>query len=557
MLVLFGLALLAAGLLCVPWRLPIGANYWDLYVFIDASNRIGWGQVPHVDFFAPSGALPFYLLALVLKFLPGAQPLLAAQYSTLLITLPLMVMVVGDLARRSPNMALALAIPFALFSLLPMNAIEFYPAPGVDGIGLYNRQSGLILYVLMAGLFAMLPGWRRDAVLAISLAALFFVKINVFAPAVVLIIYASVSGLLSARAAAQVCSGCLLLILVFGWPNGLLGAYLSDIGALIAHNRGNALPRLMTQLSVKFDVVASLALLVAVLLWHDRHHFPSLVTKVFRGAVSHRFASLRQVLTLDGITLGVASIMALAVEMQNTGSQEYIFLWPLLLVIVVKQRASSLSHAQPARFVMMLMLAAVTIPTLSTVLHRSARVLAVMPGYQAIAVPQLKLLNTASAKDMLLDHARAMDIHYPASREALTALSRQNQMPSTILLSEIEFQTFYLLDLERAVTDIRRLETVRGLPFASVYTLDTNDMMPYALGLEPLRNVTVSFDLGRGFAALRHDRLVAAIATADAILLPRCPVTPFRLNLEALAAPALLARKITRLNNCWDIAIRD
>lgn len=129
-------------------------------------------------------------------------------------------------------------------------------------------------------------------------------------------------------------------------------------------------------------------------------------------------------------------------------------------------------------------------------------------------------------------------------------------MPSTILWSEIEYQAFYLVNLAEALKAFRQLEQRTGRTFATVYTPDNVDMMPYVLGRTPLRDVTVSLDLGRGFPASRQQRLVAAAARADAIFLRRCPVTPYSLDLVKLMQPALEGRTMMALTPCWDIAVK-
>lgn len=53
-------ALIVAGL-ALPLHAPIGAMYWDSFLYLDAANRIGQGQVPNVDFFTPVGPLEYYL----------------------------------------------------------------------------------------------------------------------------------------------------------------------------------------------------------------------------------------------------------------------------------------------------------------------------------------------------------------------------------------------------------------------------------------------------------------------------------------------------------------
>ncbi len=555
MLVLGLMTALAAGLLALPLKLPLGALYWDLYFAMDGAYRVSLGQVPHVDFFVPSGALPYYLLAIAQQAFPGAQPLLAAQYATVLITLPLMVLVVLDAAGRSRALALWLTIPFALLTLLPFNAISFYPAPGVDGVGLYNRQSGLVLYVLLAAMFAMSDGWRRTIVVTIALAALFFLKINAFAPAVVLVAYGMVAGLVSFRSGLAALAGTAFLAVLIGLPTGMLGPYLSDIAAMASHNAGQLGGRLFTLLSVKFDVILPVALLVLALLAMDWRACLPYLRLLFIGSLPERAHALRHLLTRDGVMLGVALIMAIVIENQNTGSQEFAFLWPLLLAILLRM-PQRLPPGSRGRNVVMILFAAATLPTAVNILHMAARTAAVAPGFVGLDRPELKGLNQVIMRGQYRDHALAAQKHYPRARATYEEFARAAQQPSTILYSEIEYQTFYLLDQADAMAAIRQREQARGRAFESVYTLGILDPMPYLLGKTPIRGVTISLDIGRGFPAARRDRLVSAARAAEVLLLPRCPVTPYILDVEAIFAPVLAERRREPLNDCWDIALK-
>ena len=142
-------------LLALPVSVPVGPMYWDVLIYYDAANRIFGGQVPSVDFFAPVGPLGYYLFAGWLYVFPNGQPVLLAHWSLLAVTAPLMALVVADVDRRARTTAFALLIPFLIFALLPFNTREFYPFPGSDGFGIYNRQCCQLLYVLVAAIAFM------------------------------------------------------------------------------------------------------------------------------------------------------------------------------------------------------------------------------------------------------------------------------------------------------------------------------------------------------------------------------------------------------------------
>jgi hypothetical protein len=554
--VLGALAGLSVLLLALPIRLPLGGNYFDLYFIMDGAYRVGLGQIPHADFFAPSGALSFYLLAGAERLFPRAQPLLAAQLSMLALTLPLMFLAAIDVDRRSRLAAFALVAPFAIFSLAPINAIEFYPAPGADGIGVYNRQSGLVLYALMAAMFLMAEGWRRNLVLALALAALFYIKINVFLPALVLMAFGFVSGLLAARSAAIVLGTAFAAIVAAGAPTGLLAPYLSDVAAMVAHNRGHALSRMATMFSVKFDVIMTMSALILALLALRFAEIWRLILKLAHGPAAERLWHLRRLLQHDVALIGVGFTMSIVIEMQNTGSQEFVYLWPLLLAALTRLRADAEPRATRWKPALMMLFAAATLPTMVTILHRSARMIAVAPTYASLGLPELEALDRVVVRPENLAHARAMSAHYAGARANFTTLAEAGHMPSSILWSHIEYQAFYLLDLADAAAALRRLEASTGRTFASVYTPDNVDMMPYALGRAPLKDVTVSLDFGRGFPASRQAKLIAAADRADAIFLRRCPVTPYALDIVKLMQPALTGRDMIALTPCWDVAVK-
>ncbi len=171
-------------LLAVPLSAPIGPMYWDVMIYYDAANRIFDGQAPVLDFFTPVGPLGYYIFAGWLTLFPDAQPTLIAHWSLLVLTAPLMALVVWQIDQRSRVTALALLVPFLIFALLPFNTREFYPYPGSDGFGIYNRQACQVLYILVAALVFVRKRRLLTGIIIATMTALFFLKITGFVAAI-------------------------------------------------------------------------------------------------------------------------------------------------------------------------------------------------------------------------------------------------------------------------------------------------------------------------------------------------------------------------------------
>jgi len=176
-LLAFVLVLLCV-LLSLPLVIPIGPMYWDTCIYLDAAQRIKLGQIPAVDFLAPVGAQDYYQFYWLQTLFPDGQPTLLAQWSVLISAL--MAIIVAAIDRHSRKVAFAVLIPFIIFSLCPTNAQSFHSYPGVNGFGIYNRHTSLLLYALTSAL-AFLPNSRKLAVVAaLTMRALFLTKITGF-----------------------------------------------------------------------------------------------------------------------------------------------------------------------------------------------------------------------------------------------------------------------------------------------------------------------------------------------------------------------------------------
>ncbi len=537
------LGMLAMSLPLIFRSIPLGANYWDVYLYLDSAWRVINGQTPHTDFFVACGALPFYLYALVFGLAPNAQPLLAAQYSILILALPLMLIVASDVARQSRFKALAVVLPFAIGALLPINMIEFFPSPGTDGIGLYNRQSGLVLYPLVAALVLMQPSWARTAVIAISASALFYIKINSFAAAIGFCGYVFIAGRLSWRDAIAAGMFFLGSMAVVELSTGLVSSYIADIRAMLDHNSGALFTRLLTLASVKLDVLAVLALLGAALVFVRSPDAQSTAS----GPLGKTIARLLRhpAIELVGFT-GIACIN----EAQNTGSQEFLYLWPLLLLRLCDALHMPQGRAQ---MTVLLLIAAATLPSMVKMLHRAGRAVVVAPGYHAINLPILGPLDSVRVKPAHLERARELAEHYPKFKAAYASLAEQGQMSSSIIYSEPDFQAYFLIDAAAAAQALLAREASIGRRYASLYTLEFVDVMPLVLKRIPVKGLSVAYEPARGYPRGKYPEMLAALAMTEAILVPHCPDTPARLDMMEAVSSVIKDRQRIALTPCWDL----
>jgi hypothetical protein len=552
-------ALVAVVLLMLPIRLPLGPNYWDLFTYVDTAYRMKLGQLPSVDFFVPVGPLGYGLYVALTSVFTQAHTLLAVQYSMLLIALPVMAMIASQAAKKSRQDAVLLVIPFILFGLLPINVIELYPSPGFDGFGNYNRHTALLLYVLASALL-FVESRSLAGILAILIGfALFLTKITGFVIGAVLILLALVTGRIGLRWVLITLAALSFPVFVLELRTTMISHYLSDIVELIGLNTGSILPRILTVLSLKLNVVLPAILLIGTVGWLDRQALCKTVSGIFESGrpesgrlESGRLAAFKRFLDHDSIWLLALLVGGMVFETQNTGSHEFILLWPGIVMLMRRYPLPWNMTALPV----VVLAAIVVLPTPVTVVHRAIRAIISMPKYEPVAAPLLGPIGRVSAKSEIMLQSRALLAHYADSRASFERITKRNVLPSYILFSEIDFQIGWLVSTQQAAEALLQYEADAKIRLEKIVTLDFVDPLPFMLNRTPLRDLSIGNDPERTLAKLGA-HVIAEVKSADAILVPLCPPTTARNTIFSAYARELEGRRTVALTPCFNMLVKN
>ncbi|WID94683.1 hypothetical protein QO058_17830 [Bosea vestrisii] len=534
------LAFVLAGLL-LPLRLPLGSYYWDTAVYFDAAQRIREGQVPNIDFFAPVGPLGYYLVAGLDRLFPNAHPLLTANWGLLPIALPLLAIIVFHVARSSRRLALALLLPFLLFASLPINLHEVYPLPGFDGYGHYNRHVALLLYILVAVLTFARDRRLTTWLVAALMLTLFLVKITGAVAGAMLVGYAALTGRMRLRdaclAAAAVIGALAVIDVASG---GLTRAYVDDILTLLKLNTDALLPRFLTVASFKFEVIGPTLVLIGLLAYG-----------AWRTRPTGMAARLRALAVSPVGWLAIALLALTFFETQNTGSLEFIGLWPILLVLLLDWRRRD----DNLRTFVLLLLCVIAAPSALVFIERAARATLGAPTYLPLAVDDVGKLGRVSVKQEIAERAPVMLQHYANHQSAYADLAATGQQPSLTLYSEIDHHAIWLLEIEQGILAIKAWEQAGKRELNGVFTLDFVDVLNYLLDRRPPRHVPIGIDPTRSNPKLEA-QMIESLRQTDAILAPKCPLTSIRAAIFKHFAGALEGRSKVALAPCWDLYLK-
>ena len=522
-------------LLAIPIAAPIGPMYWDTYLYLDAAQRIWMGQIPSVDFSTPVGPLPYYLFAAGLKLFHNAQPLLLAQWCILPVAAPLLALVLAEVSRNSKAYAFALLVPFLVFAAFPSNVSAYHPFPTLDGFGIYNRHSVLFLYVLTSGLVFLKDGRRLTVLVAGTMLALFLTKITGFLVGGLFCLLALLSGRISLRYCIVAIVLSLIPLGIAELTSGFVSGYVRDIIQLAGMNEGSLLPRFLTVVSLKLDVVLPAGVLALLLIWIDWT----------RADRSIRF--------FDHSFLWFSVVLAGGVifETQNTGSQEFIFIWPILLMIFQRVRLLD----QGPRMAFLALAAFCVIPTFTKVAHKTLRAVVVAPTYDQLHLPDVRNMQQVSQRQEIIDRAEYLETHYENYASAYADLSAHGQLPSWQYYSELDFQLYWIISANSLVQSLKAFETQNNVRLESLMNLDFTNPFPWLLDRDATRHIQIGADPHRTVPPL-DEEAIRSIRETAAVLRPKCPLTTGRRLLFAHYEEALKDRQVVAVHPCWDILLR-
>lgn len=538
----------AIGLLLLPVWPEIGLFYWDIIFWMDAAHRIDFGQIPSIDFFTHFGPLPQYGLWLVQKIFPTANPVLAAQLSYSAVGLPLLALLLTDVKPRLQ--CAALAVPFIVLLLLPANFFMPTFNFGIDGSGIFNRQAGLSLYLLVACVWWCHSPSRIVIIVSCTLLCLLFTKITVFSVACFVVFYALLMKRISTKEIGAVAIALGVIVGGLEITTGIVGAYLRDIAGLansavsLASNeqKQDPLHRVAYTIWTNFDTLVVVGLMIIATLIRDREMFANARSTIRQGLLK----TFDTVLRTDGIALGVLSVAALAIESQNSGSQEFAFLAPAVLCVMIRSGRRVFAGRAVA------VLGAAVLLILGThAVHR-----AVLITYQAIKLPRLDqkelLPFQVSARSTDVSFAAAKLVYYSRHRDVFAEFASHKHDLAT--QNDESFQLAYLLSVANAVQAIQRWQSDNNVELKSVATLDFVDPFPKLLNLKPVAGLGIVMDPYRTVG--QWPSILKSLSATDGILVPLCPVTNYRYEYAANARPVLEARRAVQVDPCWTLYLK-
>jgi hypothetical protein len=551
LLLLGAVFVIAALLLSVPLRAPIGPMYWDVFTYYDAANRIFSGQVPPRDFFTPAGPLGYGIAAAWIAVFPNGQPSLLVHWSIMTLTVPLMAGMVLSLPAETRKFAIWLVLPFLFFSLLPFNGKEFYPFPGSDAFGLYNRHVCLILFPLLSALiFVRKPG-PIIALITLSMLALFFIKITGFAAAGVLCAFALLAGRIRLKEAFLAAVLFLAALATLEASTGLVFSYLHDVMLLAEMNSGTLLPRLFQSLSINFGVTLALGMLAFAVLIADRVHGRALLVVVGREKTS---ASVAALLDHPAFWLIAVVLAGILFETQNTGSQAMIFAWPVLLMVLI--RLPEWFHRPQIAVAIATLAGAAYLPIVVVGAERAARAFVGSAVVDvALEHTNLKTLGAVTMRPLVQKRSEKMIASYIKDRTAFEDIAASGELPSNVLYSEHDFQISFLRSVDQAIPSIRKLEARHSVRFETIMALNFTNPFPYLMDRQAPLHLTVGADPFRAVPQAGSAEL-SAVEAADLVLVPTCPVTSANLALEKIYAGGLTKHHRIKLDECFEAYVR-
>ena len=528
---------LIAALAALIHVIPYGRAVWDFVFVLDGAYRIGLGQVPHVDFASPIGALTLYLAYLAERVFPGGQPFIGMHALAWLMMVPPFAVIASRIrsgwgfAASFAVLALVVLVPYTLDPTM-LSEISYFAT--------YNRFATAILF--LAGLWYVLPKARGDGVLlGYLLTALIFIKITAAIAMAGLVVSAVLLG--RARPAALFAmlfvAGATMGLVELA-TGGLVSGYLHNIVSMSALNRGGAPYRLASSAARNWlPVVVTITIVVLAARELD-----------FAAAVRRPLNFVRDALAREAFAVDAALLVAvaLAAESQNTGGVG-------LIAAAAALVHPSLHVTRGWRLAAAAVLGATLVLPLADVVEK--RVVSTL----------------VRERQGTIDHGFAKflpGMRVPAATLAGSRLMTRLQSEWLPYLDELDGNGFDLdgdpastspatraawaVSVAEAGANFQRLGYATK---AQRYTtIDFAESFPRLLGLTPARGTTLAMDFGRTVPAYSVAEASAYLAAADGVFFRTC-ILPGA-NTNPATFRTVLEREFTRhtLHPCWDFYSR-
>lgn len=548
---LFLVAGLVAILLSIPLNLPIGPMNWDINLYFDAINRINNGQIPEVDFKTPVGPLGYWLATIQYNIFPHGQPILLVQFSLMLLTLPIIAILSILISRYSYRTALALTIPFIIFSLCPTGTVDFYSYPGFSGAGTYNRHGAELMYLATCTVFFLRGSKYQAGLLAILAIALFLSKITAFLGAGLIVLIGVLTGFVSLS--TMLIAGFIFLLAMAGLDltTGITTAYIESILSLANQNQSTLLPRFMTVFSQRFDVVFTSGLLCLAL-------FIRMLTQPYEKDTTNSsvattiWRKINALLNHDFIIFGTVVFAGIFYETQNTGSQAFIMIWPVILLILIDNE----QYKRRFKMLTMILCLATILPTFTKIIHKTIRASVGGLTYQHLDNKNLKNLGQVSAKTELINRIIPMEKFYLQQPDSLIEFANQGMLHDQILFSQIDFQLLLLNQFDQAIDLIKAYETEHNRYFETILNMDFTNPFPFLMDRNAPKYAQIGADPSRTLSA-PNEKELAELKKTDLLLESRCPILINRINILQYFEPTIAqTHKKVALSKCWNAYIK-
>jgi len=246
---------------------------------------------------------------------------------------------------------------------------------------------------------------------------------------------------------------------------------------------------------------------------------------------------------------------SIPLESQNTGTWDFIYLWPAMTGLIrtpLRQRARELTQ---------LGLIVVFAPIFLQTLYRTLWVLIAMrsgvPTTAFFPDDFQTYIPTSTKAQSVLDRGLiTFDLMYGGAA-VYAEYSSRGRLIDIIASDDPPWHVAYLVSLQGTEAALRRILDARPASARRLLVLDAVDPFTRYLKLQPYLDLPYFLDPTRYLGGAMLKRLQAHAASADILVVPKCPVTLSRyLIVKAIPPQTFEQHNVVPLNECWTAYVK-